>query len=59
MMGIEMGIGGLIWMLFFWGGWILLAIWFVSLLFPATPHHDNGNKSSGEKRVNPHDKTTF
>ena len=29
MMGI-----GLIWMLLFWGGVILLAVWLISLLFP-------------------------
>ena len=26
---------GFIWMLLFWGGLILLAIWLISLLFPA------------------------
>ena len=33
MMGI-----GLIWMLIFWGGIILLAVWLISLLFPNDSH---------------------
>lgn len=32
---MAMGGFGLIWMLLFWGVLILLAIWLVSLLFPA------------------------
>ena len=31
---MMMGLG-FIWMLLFWGGLILLAIWLISLLFPA------------------------
>lgn len=59
MMNIEMGLGGLIWMLLFWGGLIILAFWLVNLLFPATPlHPDNRNKNAGETRVSSHDKTT-
>jgi hypothetical protein len=58
-MALEMGIGGLIWMLLFWSGLILLAIWLVSLLFPATPPRHGKNKNSGEQRVNPNDKTTL
>jgi putative membrane protein len=34
--GVGMGLFGLLWMILFWGGLILLAIWLVSLLFPAT-----------------------
>ncbi len=36
MMGFGLGMGtfGLLWMLLFWGGLIVLAIWLVSLLFP-------------------------
>jgi putative membrane protein len=42
MMGFGFGMGGLglIWMLLFWGGLILLAIWLVSLLFPAVKKSD-------------------
>lgn len=38
MMGFGFGMGalGLIWMLLFWGGIILLAVWLINLLFPAT-----------------------
>jgi putative membrane protein len=37
MMGFGFGMGGfgLIWMLLFWVGLVALAIWLVSLLFPA------------------------
>jgi hypothetical protein len=62
MMGSELGmsIAGLIWMLVFWGGLILLALWLVSLLFPVA-HHLEGkeNSSPSKKRVNSHDKTTL
>ncbi len=42
MMGFGLGMGGfgLIWMLLFWGVLILLAIWLVSLLFPAVKESD-------------------
>ena len=38
MMGYGLGIGffHLIWMLLFWGGLIILAVWLIGLLFPAT-----------------------
>jgi putative membrane protein len=37
MMGYGLGMGGfgLLWMLLFWGVLIFLAVWLVSLLFPA------------------------
>lgn len=60
MAGSELGMSmvGLIWMFIFWGGLILLALWLVSLLFPAAPHLDSLKKSnSGEKRLNSNDKT--
>jgi hypothetical protein len=57
---LGMSMAGLIWMFIFWGGLILLALWLVSLLFPAAPHLDNPQKSnSGEKRVNSNEKTTL
>lgn len=42
MMGFGFGMGGigLIWMLLFWVGLIALAIWLVSLLFPAVRNTD-------------------
>ncbi len=35
-MGFGMGFFGLIFMLLFWGGLIVLAVWLVGLLFPTT-----------------------
>jgi putative membrane protein len=50
MMGFGFGMGGfgLIWMLIFWVGLIALAVWLVSLLFPAArkPGQDGSNSSS-------------
>ena len=34
---------GLIWMLLFWGGLILLAVWLISVLFPTGPQPPLGN----------------
>jgi putative membrane protein len=34
---------GLIWMLLFWGGLILLAVWLLSVLFPADPQSSVDN----------------
>jgi len=34
---------GLIWMLFFWGGLILLAVWLISVLFPTNPTPPSSN----------------
>jgi hypothetical protein len=62
MIGSELGmsIAGLIWMLIFWGGLILLALWLVSLLFPTVKHLNGPQKSNtGEKRVSSNDKTTL
>jgi putative membrane protein len=49
MMGLGFGMGafGLIWMLIFWVGLIALAIWLVSLLFPAA------RKSSHDESISP------
>ena len=49
MMGFGLGMGGLglIWMLIFWVGLLALAIWLVSLLFPAA------RKSSPGDRISP------
>lgn len=60
MMGSELGMSmaGLIWMFIFWGGLILLALWLVSLLFPAVQRLDGPKKSNpNEKRVGSNDKT--
>jgi cytoskeletal protein RodZ len=62
MMGSELGMSmvGLIWMFIFWGGLILLALWLVSLLFPAAQRLDGPKKSNtNEKRVSSNDKTTL
>jgi len=37
---------GFIWMLLFWGGLILLAVWLISVLFPTNPQPPSGNASS-------------
>lgn len=34
---------GLIWMLLFWGGLILLAVWLITVLFPASPSSPAAN----------------
>lgn len=41
MMGI-----GIIWMLLFWGGLILLTVWLITVLFPANPQPPANNKRS-------------
>ena len=43
---------GLIWMLLFWGGLILLAVWLISVLFPTGPQPslDNAPNSHVEAR---------
>lgn len=48
MMGLGLGMGtfGLLWMLLFWGGLIVLAIWLVSLLFPAVKKPDGDDTTS-------------
>ena len=39
-----MGLGfGFIWMLLFWGGLILLAIWLIGVLFPSTGQQTSNN----------------
>ena len=42
MMGFGLGIGGfgIIWMLLFWVGLIVVAIWLVALLFPSSKTRD-------------------
>ena len=42
-----MGLGfGFIWMLLFWGGLIVLVIWLIQILFPATGQQtDNDNEA--------------
>ena len=43
MMGFGFGIFGWLWMLLFWGGLIVLAVWLVGRLFPTTQvHGDDG-----------------
>jgi putative membrane protein len=47
MMGFGLGMGflGFIWMLLFWVGLIILAIWLVGLLFPSTKtRQDTANR---------------
>ena len=34
---------GLIWMLLFWGGLIMLAVWLISVLFPTSKQLPPGN----------------
>ncbi len=47
MMGYGyMSMGGWIWMLLFWGGLIVLAIWLVSRLFPTFHQQDNRSDTS-------------
>lgn len=36
---------GLIWMLLSWGGIVLLAVWLITVLFPAAPQPSSGNVS--------------
>jgi putative membrane protein len=38
---------GFIWMLLFWGGLIIVAIWLIGVLFPST-NEKASNKSAGE-----------
>lgn len=47
-MGFGMGFFGLLTMLIFWAGLLALAIWLVSLLFPA-PHHPQDQPNSGKR----------
>ena len=35
---------GIIWMLLFWGGLILLAVWLITVLFPTSPQPRSGNR---------------
>ena len=54
MMDYSFGMGGfgLIWMLLFWGVFILLAVWLISLLFPAAKKSDqNDNKSLSASEI--------
>jgi putative membrane protein len=34
---------GLIWMLLFWGGLILVAVWLITVLFPTSPQPPSTN----------------
>lgn len=47
MMGFGFGMGtfGLVWMLLFWGGLIMLAIWLVGLLFPPAKGQSNDKRA--------------
>lgn len=36
---------GIIWMLLFWGGLILLAVWLITVLFPTGSQLSSGNTS--------------
>jgi len=42
---------GFIWMLLFWGGLILLAVWLIAVLFPTNPQPPSGNASSTQTRA--------
>ena len=48
MMGFGLGMGGfgLIWMLLFWAVLILLAVWLVSMLFPAAKKPEQDDSQS-------------
>ncbi len=42
---------GLIWMLIFWGGLILLAIWLITVLFPSHPAPPPANTPNSPTRA--------
>lgn len=42
---------GLIWMLLFWGGLILLAIWLIAVLFPTSPQPPSGSAPDPQVRA--------
>jgi putative membrane protein len=48
MMGLGLGIGGfgLIFMVLFWGGLIVLAIWLIGQLFPSAKSQSNDGSTS-------------
>jgi len=48
MMGLGFGMGllGWLWMLLFWGGLLLLAVWLVSLIFPTSQKSTEAESSS-------------
>jgi uncharacterized membrane protein len=50
--GLGMGIFDLVWMLLFWGGVIVLAVWLIRLLFPSAKvqqgTHNSGMLSAPE-----------
>lgn len=43
--GLGMGVFGPIWMLLFWGGLIILAIWLIGLLFPSAKNQSNDSST--------------
>jgi uncharacterized membrane protein len=52
--GLAMGGFGIIFMLLFWIGLIVLAVWVVSLLFPSTKesrHQDSGSKPGSAREI--------
>ncbi|MCB0192078.1 MAG: SHOCT domain-containing protein [Anaerolineae bacterium] len=45
---------GIIWMLLFWGGLILLAVWLIAALFPTSPQpptHNTPNSHVGARDI--------
>lgn len=44
--GLGMGFFGWLWMLLFWGALVILAIWLIGLLFPATRKQSNDSSAS-------------
>ncbi len=46
MMGV-----GFIWMLLFWSGLIVLAVWLIGVLFPTKPHPSSSNMSDTQVRA--------
>ena len=50
MMGFGMGFGllGLLFMLLFWGGLILLAVWLVRIIFSSSSNNNSSTPQSGK-----------
>ena len=42
---------GLIWMLMSWGGILLLAVWLITVLFPAGPQPPSGNAPQSPEKA--------
>ena len=49
--GLGMGLFGWVWMLLFWGGLMLLALWVIGLLFPSVKKQDNHQTLSSPDEI--------